>query len=484
MDLNTLWINLQAIMPLAVLMLAACALLVMEAFLPAERKGVIAVLAVISLLVTLGLTLMQTGNTTAFNGMVMADGYARFLQVLFLGSGVLGILMAYDYLKRMGIERGEYYLLMIFSIGGMMMMAMASDLIMVFLALEWLSIPLYVLSGFAHPRADSEESAMKYFLLGAYSGGFVVYGISLVFGATGSTNLATIVSAINASTANLPMLTVGAALILIGLGFKVSVVPFHMWTPDVYQGAPSSVTGFMSVTAKAAGFAALLRAFTLAFPALADDLTPILWSLAALTMFLGNFVAIAQKNIKRMLAYSSIAHAGYILMALVPYGQSSVAQNSVASGLFYLLAYALTNLGAWGVVIALEKKEAQGLNLEDYAGLGQKYPALAFCMAIFMLSFTGIPPTLGFVGKLYLFRTAIEGGLIGLSLIGVLTSLVSAYYYLRVVVLMYFRPGEPEARRDLWLNLAIAVSAASVVLLSLAAAPVFQWAAEAVATLK
>jgi NADH-quinone oxidoreductase subunit N len=253
-----------------------------------------------------------------------------------------------------------------------------------------------------------------------------------------------------------------------------------MWTPDVYQGAPSAVTAFMAVGAKAAGFAALLRIFVLAMPSISIDLTPILWTLAALTMLLGNVVAIAQKNIKRLLAYSSIAHAGYILMALVPYGDPDVAADSVASALFYLVAYALTNFAAWAVVIALEQRGEKGLELSDYAGLGRKHPALAAVMTVAMLSFTGVPPTIGFVGKWYLFRTVIEGGFIGLALIGVLTSLVSAYYYLRVVVIMYMQEGEPAVRRESWLYATAIISAIAVVLLSIFSAPLIELATRAI----
>ncbi len=478
MSLTDLWTNSQAILPLIVLMAWACALLIIDLFIPHERKSWTAGLAAVGLALTLALVIMQPpGSVKAFQGMVTVDGFARFLHVLFLVSGLAGLAMAYDYLNRTNLQRGEYYTLILFSIGGMMAMAMASDLIMVFLSLEWLSIPLYVLAGFARPRLDSEESALKYFLLGAYAGGFLLYGTALTFGATKTTQLAGIITAVSGGQANIAMLTFGAALILIGLGFKVSAVPFHMWTPDVYQGAPSSVTGFMAVTAKAAGFAAMLRFFTLAFPAAAPKLTVVIWVLAALTMFLGNLVAIAQTNIKRMLAYSSIAHAGYILMALVPYANPKVAADSVASGIFYLLAYGMTTLGAWAVVIALEKQEGRGLNLDDYAGLGQKKPMLAAAMTIFMLSFAGVPPTMGFVGKLFLFRTAIAGGEIALALIGVLTSLISAYFYLRVVVIMYMRSGDPEVRSEFWLNLVVGASAVGVVLLSLFSAPVFQWAA-------
>jgi NADH-quinone oxidoreductase subunit N len=416
----------------------------------------------------------------AFNGMVVQDGYAVFLQALFLISGLVAIALSYDYLKRMEIDRSEYYILMLFSISGMMLMSMAADLIVVFLALELLSIPLYVLAGFARPRISSEEAALKYFLLGAFATGFVVYGVALAFGATGTTSLAGIVEAINGNSANIAYLTAGAALILVGLGFKVAVVPFHMWTPDVYEGSPSAVTAFMSVGAKAGGFAALLRVFVMAFPSLSVDLTPVLWVLAALTMILGNIVAISQRNIKRLLAYSSIAQAGYILMALVPYGQEEVSSDAVAAALFYLVAYAVTSFGAWAVVISLERAEGRGLDLEDYAGLARRYPLLAAAMTVFMLSFTGVPPTLGFVSKFYLFSTVIEGGYVGLALIGVLTSLVSAYYYLRVVVYMYMRDGEPLAYSERWLNLTAGATAVATVVLSIFSAPLFAWTSQAV----
>ena len=262
-------------------------------------------------------------GATAFNGMLRADGFARFLNVLFLASGIAGIGLAHGYLKRLGIERGEYYSLLLFTSSGMMTMAYAVDLIMVFLALELLSIPLYVLTGFARPQLASEEASLKYFLLGTFASGFVLFGIAMIFGATAHTGLVAILTTIQAGTANSPLLLVGAALLLVGFGFKVAAVPFHMWTPDVYQGAPSPVTGFMSVGAKAAGFAALMRVFSLAFPEQSAELVPILWTVAALTMFTGNLLAIPQANIKRLLAYSSIAHAGYILMAFVPYGDRS-----------------------------------------------------------------------------------------------------------------------------------------------------------------
>jgi NADH-quinone oxidoreductase subunit N len=412
--------------------------------------------------------------------MVVADGFSTFVNALLLVSGLLGVALAYGYVKRMGLERGEYYTLLLFSVTGMMLMAQAADLIVVFLALELLSIPLYVLAAFARPKVESEEAGIKYFLLGAFATGFVVYGTALIFGASGSTNLITIVGAASGGTANLLLLAIGSALILVGLGFKIAVVPFHMWTPDVYQGAPSAVTAFMSSGAKIAGFAALLRVFATAFPSIASDMTGIFWALAALTMILGNVIAISQTNIKRLLAYSSIAHAGYILMAFVPYGNPDVAPVSIAAGLFYLVAYALTNFGAWGVVIALEKQTGRGLELNDYAGLARKHPALAAAMTVFMLSLIGLPPTLGLVGKFYLFRAVIAGGFTGLAIIGVLTSLISAYYYLRVVVIMYMRDGEPETEHESFLDLTTTLTAVATVVISLVPQFLFAWASNAV----
>ncbi len=462
-------------LPLTLLIVWACALLMIDLFIPKDRKGLTAALAALGLALTLGFTLAQIGQeSTGYQGMIVLDGFSIFINALLLVSGLLGIGLSFGYIKRMNLERGEYYVLMLFSVSGMMLMAQAADLIVVFLALELLSIPLYVLAAFDRPKAESEEAGLKYFLLGAFATGFVVYGTALVFGATGTTSLTGIVSASNGSP-NL-LLTIGAALILVGLGFKIAAVPFHMWTPDVYQGSPSAVTAFMASGAKIAGFAALLRVFATAFPSIAADMTGVLWAMAAATMILGNLVAISQSNIKRMLAYSSIAHAGYILMAFVPYGNPEVAPISVAAGLFYLVSYAVTNFGTWGVVIALEKAEGRGLEIKDYAGLGRKYPALAAAMTVFMLSLIGLPPTLGLVGKLYLFRAVLAGGFTGLAIIGVLTSLISAYYYLRVVVTMYMQEGDPTTSREPFLDLTTGATAVLTVALSLVPQFLFAWA--------
>src|SRR4030066_1927219 len=340
MTLTDLVQNMNVVLPMAVLIAWACGLLLVDLFIPRGHKGWTGMLAALGLLISMGLTIIQFGRSSVgFDGMVIHDGFSFFLNILFLGSGLAGIAVAFDYLRRMDIERGEYSILLLFSISGMMLMSQANDLIVVFLALELLSIPLYILSGFARPRVGSEGAALKYFLMGAFAGGFVVFGVALVFGATGTTNLGAIVNSISANIANMQLLTIGVALILVGMGFKVAVVPFHMWTPDVYQGAPSAVSAFMSVGAKAGGFAALLRIFVSAFPSLSTELTMVLWTLSALTMFLGNVVAIAQSNIKRLLAYSSIAHAGYIMMALVPFGNKAVSSNVVSAALFYLVAY-------------------------------------------------------------------------------------------------------------------------------------------------
>ncbi len=475
------------VLPLVVLTAWACLLLLVDLFIPRTSKGWTALLAALGLLVVLAITIVQSFQVISagqrllgFSGMVVLDGFSTCLEILVVCSALVGIALAYDYLKRMGLDRGEYYVLLLFTSLGMMLMAQAADLIVVFLALELLSIPLYVLSGFARPRVESEEAALKYFLLGAFSTAFVVYGIALTYGATGTTSLAGVLSYLAGNAANAAMLLIGAGLILIGLGFKVAAVPFHMWTPDVYQGAPSTVVAFMAVGAKLGGFAALLRVFITAFPALGVDLTPVIMGLSILTMVLGNFVALTQTNIKRFLAYSSISHAGYILMGLVPYWKDGVSSDGVAAALFYLLAYAFNNFAAWAVVIAVERAEGQGLQLEDYAGLGKKYPGLAAAMAIAMFSFTGVPPTVGFIGKFYIFRTALEAGYVGLALVGVFTSVISAYYYLRVVVYMYMREGDPQARSERWLNVTTAVTATGTLAMILFAEPLFAWVTKAV----
>jgi NADH-quinone oxidoreductase subunit N len=470
------------LLPLLLLAGWLLSLLLLEAFLPLERKSLIGWLSLPGFAAAaLALVAWPAGGRwEAFGGLIVADGFAAFLTLLFLFSGAMAALLALNYLPRAGIARGEFYVLLLLAVSGMVLMSQAADLLIVFLALELLSIPLYILAGIARPRLDSEEAAMKYFLLGAFSSGFFVYGVALTYGATGSTNLAEILAAERS-----PLLILGAALMLVGLAFKIAAVPFHMWTPDVYDGSPSVVTAFMAVGAKAGGFAALLRVFITALPAITPQWAGALALLAALTMILGNFAAIAQNNIKRMLAYSSIAHAGYILMALPAAGQAQVSDAAVGAALFYLLAYALTTLGVWAVVMAVEqraveRRERDGLALDDYAGLFARHPALALGMAVFMVSLTGLPPTSGFIAKVVVFQAAMDAGYLWLAVIGVVTSLVSAYYYLRVVVLMFMRPGVGEAQRQPLVNMAVGATAIATFLLGLLPGPLLQLAQQSV----
>ena len=473
--------DLRAILPLIVITIWASFLLLVVVFNKKAGPAQAPILTAIGLLVTGFFLATQLDlEIEAFGGMLVVDGFSIFINMLLIVGGLLTVALSYDYLKRMNLARGEYYVLMLFSISGMMLMASAADLIVVFLALELLSIPLYVLAAFARPEARSEEAGLKYFLLGAFSSGFLVYGIALVYGASGTTSLNGIFAAAQAGMDYPIYLLLGAGLILVGLGFKVAAVPFHMWTPDVYQGAPTAVTAFMAVGAKAGGFAALLRVFSVAFPSLSAQMVPVLWAISAVTLIIGNLAAIAQNNVKRMLAYSSISHAGFIMMAVVAYGNDAARFDVVASALFYLLAFAFASFGSWAVVIALEQREGRGLEFKDYAGLGRKRPALAVAMAVFMLSFTGVPPTLGFAGKFFLFRAVLEGGYVGLAIIGVLASLISAYYYLRLVVVMFMQEGKPDVRRETWLEFTAGISAIATVLLFIFSQPLFGWAAQAV----
>jgi NADH-quinone oxidoreductase subunit N len=472
--------DLLAILPIVVLSAWACALLLIEAFLPDRAKGAVPWLAGVGMLAVLVLVVaVPPPVVAAYGGMVEVDGLGRFLEALFLLAGLLAVPLAVGYIRRRGIARGEYYTLLMFSVAGMMLMGLAADLIMVFLALELLSIPLYVLAAFAWPRSESEEAGMKYFLLGAFASAFLVYGTALAYGTTGSTNLRAILASLQAGQADPRILAVAAALLLVGLGFKVAVVPFHMWTPDVYHGAPTSAVAFMAVGAKAAGFAVLLRLLLTGFPMAAEVWLPIVSLVAAVTMIWGNVAAIAQTNIKRMLAYSSIAHAGYLMVAVSAGWSGDLAPGAVSAALLYLLAYGVTTIGAWAVVLSLERSDGTGTALDDYAGLARRRPWIALAMGVFMLSLIGVPPTLGFLGKFVVFGAAISARLVGLAVIGVLTSLVSAYYYLRVVVYMYMRAGEPEARSEAWLTATIAATAAATFFLGLVPQRLLEWAAQA-----
>jgi NADH-quinone oxidoreductase subunit N len=474
-------LNIGLALPAISLAFGTCILLMVDLFIPKDRKTLTAWLAIAGIIVSFVLNLFVYNNGgEAFEGMVRADAFTGFLNIVILATALITILMSVDYLKRTNIERGEYYSLLLLSASGMMFMASANDLIIIFIALEVLSIPLYIMAAFRHPDTKSEESGMKYFILGAFASAFFVYGAALVYGATGTTNLPAIfasVEGILASHSNAVwLLLVGSGLVVVGLGFKVAVVPFHMWTPDVYEGAPTPVTAFMAVGAKAGGFAALLRILAIALPSFVLSNTQTsaawqqtVWLISAATLILGNIVAISQTNIKRLLAYSSIAHAGYILMGVAAAGTPGVTDEAVQSVLIYLLAYMFTNLGAFAVAMAVEKDDGTGTSLEDLVGLAKSRPLLALMMSVFMLSFTGIPLTSGFIGKWFVFRAALNANLVPLAIIGVLTSVVSAFYYVRIIVNMYLREGEgdPAAGATQYVTWAAYVAFAGTLLLGI-----------------
>ena len=480
MDFQPPEVNFVLVAPLIIVAATGMLLMFLELFVAAFVKRWAAWISLVGLALALIITLGAWGNPgatfTASSGspMLVVDNFAVFLNVIFLLTGILTILVGVDFLRRTELDRPEFYMLMLFSITGMMLMGMANDLILIFLALELLSIPLYIMAGLAWPRSESEESAMKYFLLGAFSSSVFVFGIAFIYGATGTTALPEVLVAIGETNG---LLLAGIAFLLVGFGFKIAAVPFQMWTPDVYEGAPTVVTAFMSVGAKVGGFAALLRILMGALPNLGEAWVPAIAVLAALTLIVGNIVAIMQQNIKRMLGYSSIAHAGFILIAVAA---SSDSPDGVSAALFYMFAYLFTNIGAFAVVIAMERQLGQGIYLDDYKGLAKSHPWMALAMAFFMLSLTGIPLTGGFAAKFYVLRTAIEANLIWLAIIGVATSVISAFYYLRVVYLMYMYDGEAELSERPALITAVWITAVVTLLLGILPAWGFDIARDAV----
>jgi NADH-quinone oxidoreductase subunit N len=431
-----------AIVPMACVTAAAVAAMVAEAFREPGERLPIGGLGVVGLVgAALASSLLWGHAASSFN-LVVADNFGLFVTGILVVVGLLSLALSGPTLDREQLPRGEYYSLMLFALAGMMLMATASDLLVIFLALEVLSLAVYVLTGIRRESPTSTEAAFKYFLLGAFSSAFFLYGIAFTYGLTGSTRLDRIGRLIAAQAMSpTPLQLVAVGLLLVGFGFKVAAVPFHMWTPDAYEGAPSAVTGFMSTGVKAAAFAAFARVFLSAFEPLRSEWAGVLWVVSAATMILGTVVAVAQSNVKRMLAYSSIAHGGYILLALL-------AANDVgkAALLFYLLTYAITNLGAFGVIGLMETAAEANDSVQAYAGLWASHPSLAALMAIFLLSLGGFPPFAGFVAKWYVFSAAVKSGYIGLAIIGVLTSVVSVFFYLRIVVMMFMTPSEQPVR--------------------------------------
>ncbi len=431
-----------AILPLVILAAFAMGILLINVFSKNPKDGMIGYIALTSIiLVFLSLFLFVGKTDIKFGGMISMDIYAIFFALVFVVIGVLTILSSIPYVKTVGIHSGEYYALTLFAMIGMMLMAASTNLVMLFVSLEMMSVPIYVLAGFIRREERSVEASMKYFLLGAFASGFFLYGLSLVYASTGSTSYQAIAEFL-VKTERLDLSTllwIGLGFICVGFFFKVAAFPFHAWTPDVYEGAPTSVTAYMATGVKAAAFAALVRVFFTAFSAFQHDWTNIVWLIAVLTMTLGNFVALVQKSVKRMLAYSSIAHAGYLLVAFV--AGNEIGRSAI---LFYLMAYAFMNIGAFSVLMVMARKNDNHEDLGSFAGIGFKYPLTAVAMSVFMFSMAGIPPTAGFIGKFYIFSAAVKSNFYWLAIIGVLNSAVSVYYYLRVIVYMYFKEPEGE----------------------------------------
>jgi NADH-quinone oxidoreductase subunit N len=474
--------SLDAIVPMLCVTLAALAVMGAEAFRERGEDMPIGGLGVVGLIgAAIAALLLWNRNASSF-GVVVADNFGLFVTLVLIIVGLLTIMFSSPVVTRDGLPKGDYYALVLFSIAGMIMMATANDLLVVFIALEILSIGVYVLTGIRRDDSRATEAAFKYFLLGAFSSAFFLYGIAFVYGLAGSTRLDRVGTYIAAqSMSDNPLILVALGLLLIGFAFKISAVPFHMWTPDAYEGAPAVVTGFMSTGVKAAAFAAFVRVFLSAFEPFSAEWVPIVWILAAATMILGTVVGVAQSNLKRMLAYSSIAHGGYLLVGLV-----AANQVGKAAILFYLLAYAVTNLAAFGVIALVGARDAPNDELRDFAGLWQARPALAALMTVCLLSLGGLPPTAGFIGKWYIFSAAVSAGYYGLAVIGVLTSVVSVFFYLRVVVMMYMADRQdakvPPQIPPVGMA-ALVASTVVIVVLGILPTPVLNFAAESIATI-
>ena len=398
------------------------------------------------------------------------DRFSALITAILALAALLSCALAIAYLAEVRINHGEYYALLLLSVSGMMLMVCAIDLLTVFLGLELMSIPIYVLAGFDRRRLRSNEAALKYFLIGSFASALLLYGMALLYGTTGSTSFAAIRHAFDPTN---PIAIVGLGLVIVGFAFKISAAPFHQWTPDVYEGSPAAVTAFMSVTVKIAAVATLLRLVALAFGPLDQTLTQVLWGLAALTIVVGNVMAVIQDNVKRLLAYSSIAHAGYLLVGFV-----TGTAEGYSAVVFYLLAYVFMNLGAFAVVVALAEKGQDCERLESFAGLAHKRPGLAALMTLFMLSLAGIPGTVGFIAKFTIFAAAVNADVIWLTILGLLASVISVYYYLRLPVLMYMREPADEgatARREVSSGEALVLGICAIAVLFLGFFPNWGW---------
>jgi NADH-quinone oxidoreductase subunit N len=454
-------INLTLIAPELIVGVAGVIVMMVDAFARREQRWVTGSLSIISLLAALvtsvWLWTAWPAQRSAFNGMIVLDELRLSFTLIFLIVTLLTILIASIWIETEKLPAGEFHSLLLFATTGMMLMASAGDLVIVFLGLEILSIATYVLAGFRRTDIRSNESSLKYFILGSFASAFLLYGIALIYGATatatlpGTTNIATIASRLDQSLYP-PLLLAGAAMLLVGFGFKIATAPFHVWTPDVYEGAPTPVTAFMAAGPKAAGFASFMRVFVFGFPLATAVVSTsgyahqawlgALAIMAVLTMTVGNVVAIVQNNVKRMLAYSSIAHAGYALVGFVAAGAATTPEDrsaALSAVAFYLLTYAIMNMGAFAVVTLIARRGDQQTSVDDYNGIGFASPVLAFSLSLFLLSLFGMPPTAGFMGKLLVFSSALKQGYTWLVVIGVLNAAISAYYYLRLIIVMFFR---------------------------------------------
>lgn len=428
-------IDLVSLAPVLVLTVFAMGVLVLDLF-AGKSKTLLAFVSIVGLLMTAISAFAKVGlPVLSFNDSYIVDHLSVCFILIFTLSSALAILISMDYNDRENIKAGEFYSLILFCTVGMIVLASSTDLIMIFLGIEIVSICLYVLAGIRRNHLKSNEAALKYFLLGAFATGFLLYGMALMYGATGTTNLIKIADLIKSGgVLSEPLLLIGAVLLLIGFGFKVASVPFHMWAPDVYQGAPSPVTAFMAVGPKAAALVAFFRVFAETLPEISSFWETPLVTISILSMFIGNLGAIMQTNIKRLLAYSSISHVGYILMAILV--KDTLGSASL---IFYMITYAFMIFGVFGIIIMLGKKGDENLEIEGYSGLGFKHPVIALCMTIFMLSLGGLPPLAGFVAKFYIFSAALQEGFLMLVIIAVLNSAISLYYYLKVIVFMYMK---------------------------------------------
>ncbi|MCY4568803.1 MAG: NADH-quinone oxidoreductase subunit N [Candidatus Poribacteria bacterium] len=433
-------INWQLLMPELVIALTLLIVLVFDLF-DSISKSILGWMTIVGAGIALWVSIQmhQAGTVgTQFNDMFKVDNFSLFFNTIFLVSTILVVLISMSYLGKDDRKQGPYYLLILLATLGMMLMAAGNELIIVFLGLELMSLSLYVLAGYFRDNPASSEAGMKYLLLGAFASAFFLYGIALIYGGAGTTNVPAIAEAITTENKS-PLLLAGMFLLIVGFGFKVAIVPFHQWAPDVYEGAPTTIAAFISAGPKAAGFAAFLRIFMEALPNLQVEWSGVVIVLAMLTMTVGNVIAIAQTSIKRMLAYSSIAHAGYVLIGL-----AAANNDGISSAMLYLLVYCVMNIGAFGAVILAKTDDGESLMISDYAGLGLRKPLLAMFMTIMLLSLAGFPPTAGFVGKFYIFKSAVQAGHIWLVIVGAINTAISAFYYLRVVVTMYMREPEEE----------------------------------------